>query len=51
MESLKQNRKVFCPGIFYFLAITAATTLGVLFTLKEGRRIKQENELLSYEVW
>lgn len=51
MEPIKQKSKTVCPGIFYFLAITAMTTIGVLFTIKEGRRIKQENELLAYEVW
>ena len=51
MGAFKQNRKSFCPGIFYFLALTAATAVGVYFTIQEGRRVKRENELLSYEVW
>ncbi|MGN6531694.1 MAG: hypothetical protein ACTHK0_08070 [Ginsengibacter sp.] len=36
---------------FYFLAATLVTTAAVFITIKEGRRIKKENELLSYEVW
>ena len=51
MESFKQKRKSFCPGILYFIAFTTATAVGVFFTIKEGRRVKEENELLSYEVW
>lgn len=51
MESFKQDRKSFCPGILFFLAFTAATAVGVFYTIKEGRRVKQENELLAYEVW
>ena len=37
--------------IFYFLAVAAITTVAVVATIKEGHRIKAENELLSYEVW
>jgi len=36
---------------FYFLAITAITAAACIFIIKEGQRIKIENELLSYEVW
>ncbi len=35
----------------YFLAIVVVTTAAVFLTIKEGNRIKVENELLSYEVW
>lgn len=51
MESLKQDQKLLCPVILYFLAFTAATAVGIFYTIKEGRRVKQENELLAYEVW
>jgi hypothetical protein len=37
--------------VFYFLAVAALTTIAVVVTIKEGNRIKVENELLSYEVW
>ncbi|MDQ2721510.1 MAG: hypothetical protein M3Z26_17370 [Bacteroidota bacterium] len=36
---------------FYFLAAVLFTTAAVFLTIKEGSRIKVENELLSYEVW
>ncbi len=36
---------------FYFLAAALVTTAAVVLTIKEGNRIKAENELLSYEVW
>ncbi len=38
-------------GALYFLAITAITAAACIFIIKEGQRIKIENELLSYEVW
>lgn len=37
--------------VFYFIAITALTAIAFTFVIKEGQRIKMENELLSYEVW
>lgn len=36
---------------FYFFAITAFTAAAFVFIIREGQRIKIENELLSYEVW
>ena len=36
---------------FYFLAIAAITAAACVFIIKEGQRIKIENELLDYEVW
>lgn len=36
---------------FYFFAVTAIAAAACVFIVKEGRRIKIENELLSYEVW
>ncbi|MEP6926353.1 MAG: hypothetical protein ABI834_01900 [Ginsengibacter sp.] len=38
-------------SVFYFLAITAITAAACVFIIKEGQRIKIENELLAYEVW
>lgn len=38
-------------GLFYFFAITAVTAVAFMYIIKEGDRIKIENELLSYEVW
>jgi hypothetical protein len=48
LEKKKKNK---CSNSYYFLAVTAISALAVLVTIKEGRRIKKENELLSYEVW
>lgn len=45
----KKRKKA--KGVFYFLAITAITAAACVFVIKEGQRIKIENELLSYEVW
>jgi hypothetical protein len=36
---------------FYFFAVAAITAAACVFIVKEGKRIKIENELLSYEVW
>ena len=38
-------------SVIYFLAVAIVTTAAVVLTIKEGNRIKVENELLSYEVW
>ncbi|MEO8764861.1 MAG: hypothetical protein ABI416_11265 [Ginsengibacter sp.] len=35
----------------YFLAFTAITAAACIFIIKEGQRVKIENELLAYEVW
>jgi hypothetical protein len=45
----KKNKKS-CTALF-FIATAIITTAGVVITIREGRRIKAENELLSYEVW
>lgn len=34
-----------------FVAISAVMFTLVYFTIKEGHRVKIENELLAYEVW
>ena len=49
MSNLKKSKKA--KSAFYFFAITAVTAAACVFILKEGRRVKIENELLSYEVW
>jgi hypothetical protein len=50
MERDKKTKGKSCTA-FYFLAAAIVTTAAVFITIKEGRRIKNENELLSYEVW
>ncbi len=45
------NKKKKGYSAFYFLAVALVTTAAVVLTIKEGHRIKVENELLSYEVW
>ncbi len=36
---------------FYFITVAAVTALAFVFIIKEGQRVKMENELLAYEVW
>jgi len=45
-----KKKKKGCTA-FYFLAVAAVTAAVIFITIKEGDRIKVENELLSYEVW
>ncbi len=45
----KKSKKL--KSTFYFLAFAAITTVAFIYVIKEGKRIKKENELLSYEVW
>ena len=47
-HSKKKNKG---RSAFYFLAIAAITAAACIFIIKEGQRIKIENELLAYEVW
>lgn len=52
MHSVKnKEKKKKCGSAVYFIAFTAIAAVAVLATIKEGRRIKKENELLAYEVW
>ena len=37
--------------VFFFLASGLIVGAAVYATVKEGRRIKEENKLLAYEVW
>lgn len=46
---VKKKKKT--QNIFYFFAVTAVTAAACIFIIREGQRIKIENELLSYEVW
>lgn len=48
-EGNKKNKN--SRTLFFFLAAAIVTTAAVIATIKEGKRIKAENELLSYEVW
>ena len=50
-NSCQTKKKKKGRGAFYFLAITAITAAACIFIIKEGQRIKIENELLAYEVW
>ena len=45
----KKDKKA--KTILYFFAATAVTAAALVFIIREGQRIKIENELLSYEVW
>jgi hypothetical protein len=37
--------------VFFFIASALIVGAAVYVTVKEGRRIKEENKLLAYEVW
>ena len=50
-NSCHTKKKKRVRGALYFLAITAFTAAACIFIIKEGQRIKIENELLAYEVW
>ena len=49
MEKTNIKRKT--KSAFYFMTVATVTALAFVFIIKEGRRIKMENELLAYEVW
>lgn len=56
MKKMKKNKtpnKKKSNGInaFFFLASALMVGAAVYATIKEGRRIKEENKLLAYEVW
>lgn len=36
---------------FFFITSAVVVSAAVYYTVKEGRRIKEENKLLAYEVW
>jgi hypothetical protein len=50
-HSNQNKKKKKSKGSFYFLAITAITAAAFFYIVKEGQRVKIENELLAYEVW
>ncbi len=50
-HSCNSKKKKKGKSAFYFFAITAVTAAACVFIIREGQRIKVENELLSYEVW
>ncbi|MEO9021925.1 MAG: hypothetical protein ABI237_04370 [Ginsengibacter sp.] len=52
MSNPKKNKKKKkgCTA-FLFVATAIITAAAVAVTIQEGKRIKAENELLSYEVW
>lgn len=50
-KSITPKKKKKGRSAFYFLAVAIVTTAAVVITIKEGQRIRAENELLSYEVW
>ena len=45
----KKNSKT--STAFYFVATAVTVAAAVYFTIQEGRRVKEENKLLAYEVW
>ena len=49
--SCQPKKKKKTKSAFYFFVITAVTAAACVFIIREGQRIKNENELLSYEVW
>lgn len=51
MNSCHSKKKKKNKSAIYFFAVTAITAAACVFIIKEGKRIKKENELLSYEVW
>ncbi len=51
MNSFNHKKKKRGRSALYFLAFTAITAAACIFIIKEGQRIKVENELLAYEVW
>lgn len=45
-----KKRKKYSVALI-FIASAIVTTAAVIATIKEGKRIKAENELLAYDVW
>lgn len=50
-QSNPEKKKKKGRSALYFLAVSVVTAVLVVVTIKEGHRIREENELLSYEVW
>lgn len=52
MNNPERNKnKKRCSVAFYFIASAIITTAAFVAAIKERKRIKEENELLAYEVW
>ena len=51
MSSSKTRKKKKGSIALYFVAAATITAVAFAYLVKEGQRIKIENELLSYEVW
>jgi len=51
MSTPDTKRRMKSSRVLYFFAAAAITTVAFIYLVKEGQRIKVENELLSYEVW
>ena len=49
MSNTGTKRKA--KSALYFVAIATVTAVAFVFIVKEGQRIKMENQLLAYEVW
>lgn len=49
-EQIPKSCKTVKNSLIFILASAAAAAL-VYVTIKEGQRIRKENELLDYEVW
>ncbi len=50
-NSVNEKKRKRPKGAIYFFAASAITAAAFIYLIKEGQRIKIENELLSYEVW
>lgn len=51
MSSSEIKKKKKGRNVLYFFAATAITAAAFIYLVKEGQRIKIQNELLAYEVW
>ncbi|MEO7119963.1 MAG: hypothetical protein ABIY62_02645 [Ginsengibacter sp.] len=49
-SSIVKEKKI-SPLTVYFFAAIIITAASFVYLIKEGQRIKTENELLAYEVW
>ena len=48
---IKNKKKNSGLTSIFLLATTIVVAAAVYATIKEGRRVKEENKLLAYEVW
>ncbi len=47
----KNKKKSNAGAAFIFFATAVIVAAAVYVTIQEGRRVKEENKLLAYEVW